>query len=131
MPRGPLAGRHVLLVEGHEETRQTIQAVLEADGATVTAVGTADSALHVIGTVRVDLVVTDVTFGTAVNPGIWLLRQARALPQALRTPFIALISRAELAAELHGTGFALVLTKPINPMELAAQVLGVLGSGTP
>ena len=126
----PLAGRHVVVVEGHDESRDMIQAVLEADGAAVTGVATVDSAVHFIGTVTVDLVLTDISL-RRTQDGVWLLQRAQATRYGSRIPFIAMTESREHARALARMGFAAVLIKPIDIMELTALVAGALDLGTP
>ena len=129
MPSGRtllLTGRHVLVVDDHEETRKFLRQALEFEGATVADAVTADEALGILNGTKVDAVLTDVGPGGREPDGPWLVRQMLASPRLCQMCVIALTRRKELERELLKLGFWAVLIKPVEAMDVAAFVLGCL-----
>ena len=126
MPRGSLASRHVVLVDEPSAARDILQAVLEGEGATVSALPTAPDAMSMLGTVVVDAVVTAIRLGPGLADGLWWFEQIRGSRDGEHVPVIALT--AGNPSELAGVGFVAVLVKPVNPLELVAIVIGALGT---
>ena len=115
-----LAGRHVLLVEDETDTRDMLKAVLEAEGATVTAVGSASEAWDALEAVGCDVIVSDI--GMPGEDGYSFVarvreRDARA---GRRTPAVALTAyaREEDRALSFAAGFDAHVPKPVEPPEL-------------
>ena len=126
MPRGPLAAQHALLVEQPGAARDILEAVLEAEGATVTAVASADEALRLFASVEFDVVITAIRLDDDVHNGLWLFEQIRRAPRGFRVPVVALTTGNPSA--LAHVGFAAVVVKPVNPLEIVALVIGAIGS---
>ena len=126
---GLLKGRHVVVVEDHEDSRDIIRQLLELEGATVTDVVTADAALWVLHGTNVDAVLTDLHLGGSHHDGTWLLREILASPRLNHGCVIAVTGRKELEHELLKLGFWAVLIKPIEPTELATFIVGCLERG--
>jgi CheY-like chemotaxis protein len=116
----PLRGIRVLLVEDHDDTRQALGESLALSGALVLTAPTALEALPQV--VMCDVVLTDLAMSG--RDGRWLLEQVEL--SARPVPVIAVTGYGE-DYDLSGTPFARVLTKPVDPEALAAEILQVLG----
>lgn len=119
-PTSPLRGIRVLLVEDHDDTRQALGESLALSGALVLTAPTALEALPQV--VMCDVVLTDLAMSG--RDGRWLLEQVEM--SARPVPVIAVTGYGE-DYDLSGTPFARVLTKPVDPVALAAEILQVLG----
>jgi len=117
---GPLHGVRMLLAEDHDDTRETLGAYLMLSGALVLTASTALEALPQV--VMSDVVVTDLAMSG--RNGRWLVDQVGA--SARPVPVIA-VTGYGADYDLSGAPFARVLTKPVEPENLAQEVLNVLG----
>ena len=126
MTRGPLAGLHALLVEQPGAARDILEAVLEAEGATVNAVASADEAMQLFSVVEFDVVITAIRLDEDLHNGLWLFEQIRRSRHGFRVPVIALTTGNPSA--LEHVGFAAVVVKPVDPLDIVALVIGVIGS---
>ena len=124
MTTAPLAGRHVLIVDDDEDTRELLRAAIELEGGRVAEASDAEHAIAVLQGTHFDVVVADFHLGDAERNGPWLLQQARAAGSPV--PFIAITGRKDLEAELLRTGFALVLIKPVDPFDVPARLAMLL-----
>ena len=119
-PTSPLRGVRVLLVEDHDDTREALRESLALSGALVLTAPTALEALpHVV---MCDVVVTDLAMSG--RDGRWLVGQVETSTHPV--PVIAVTGYGE-DYDLSGAPFARVLTKPVDPATLAAEILQVLG----
>lgn len=122
--RLPLFGHHVLVLDDDDAAREVLQAVLEAEGAKVIAVGTAAEAYFEIERSHPDVVLTDI--GMPVVDGFTFVEQLRqkAAEAGGQTPVAALTGY--MAAEDHEhakrAGFQAYLLKPVEPSELIQTV---------
>ena len=116
----PLRGIRVLIVEDHDDTRETLDAYLTVASAIVLPASTALEALPQI--VMCDVVVTDLAMSG--RDGRWLVDQVRTSARPI--PVIAATGYDE-DYDLSRAGFARVLTKPINSELLTDAILHVLG----
>ena len=116
----PLRGVRVLIVEDHDDTREALDAHLTLSGALVLTAPTAIEALSQV--VMCDVVVTDLAMSG--RDGRWLVDQVKM--SARPVPVIALTGY-EPDYDLTKAPFARVLTKPVQPEALAAEILRVLG----
>ena len=116
----PLRGVRVLIVEDHDDTRESLDAHLTLSGALVLTAATALEALSQI--VMCDVVVTDLAMSG--RDGRWLVDQVKM--SARPVPVIA-VTGYEPDYDLAKAPFARVLTKPVEPELLAAEILRVLG----
>src|SRR3989442_13702087 len=73
-----LHGVRVLVVDDMPYVRDVVTEILERDGATVTAVGTAEEALEVLQRERPTVLLSDLSMPG--KGGYWLIGQVRALP---------------------------------------------------
>lgn len=119
-PNHPLHGIRVLLVEDHDDTREAMSAHLTMSGALVLTAPTAIEALPQI--VMCDVVVTDLAMSG--RDGRWLVDQVRTSVHPV--PVIAVTGYDE-DYDLSKSPFARVLTKPVEPETLGAEILRVLG----
>jgi CheY-like chemotaxis protein len=125
-PKGRLAGRHIVLVDDQDESRDIVRQLLEDEAARVTGTGSADTAILLMYAETVDVVVTDVSLRGAAHDGLWLLREIRGVDRLRRIPVIGMTRHKERAGELRQLGFAAVLFKPIEAMDLGALIIGCL-----
>jgi CheY-like chemotaxis protein len=116
----PLRGVRVLIVEDHDDTRESLDAHLTLSGALVLTASTALEALSQV--VMSDVVVTDLAMSG--RDGRWLVEQVKM--SARPVPVIA-VTGYEPDYDLTKAPFARVLTKPVEPDALAAEILRVLG----
>ena len=120
--------RKILLVDDEDDIREVAQMSLEmtAGWDVVTASSGAD-ALRLAAAERPDAILLDV-----MMPGMDGPDTARALHASAETetiPIILLTAKVQAAdrRRFDDLGVAGVLSKPFDPMELAAQVSAVLG----
>jgi CheY-like chemotaxis protein len=106
--------------------------ILEIAGAKVAAAASVHAALDALGTMRPDVIVSDV--GMPNEDGFALTRQVRArdADSGGNTPAIALTgyTRPEDRARLLGAGFQTHVRKPVEPDEIVAAVASVVAIGT-
>ena len=115
----PLQGIRVLLVEDHDDTREAMSAHLTMSGALVLTAQTAIEALPQV--VMSDVVVTDLAMSG--RDGRWLVDQVRT--SARPVPVIA-VTGYDADYDLSKAPFARVLTKPVDPDTLSAEILRVV-----
>jgi CheY-like chemotaxis protein len=123
-PTAPLRGVRVLIVEDHDDTRESLGAYLTIAGAIVLSASTALEALPQV--VMCDVVVTDLAMSG--RDGRWLVDQVGA--SARPVPVIA-VTGYDQDYDLSKAPFARVLTKPVDPEILASEILHVLGRRRP
>ena len=123
--RGPrLDGVRVLVVDDTSYVLSVVTAILQQDGATVTAVGTAEEALATLQVKRPDVLLSDLAMPG--HGGYWLIGQVRALPPGLggATPAAALTAFAgpEHRASILRAGFQYHIEKPVGAKALVGIV---------
>ena len=109
----------VLVVEDHPDSREVLRAMLECQGAIVTAVSSVDEAKRALEVVQPHAIVTDI--GLRPKPGTWLLEDVRRSPRFARVPVIAVTGRhvpPSLRAMFDG-----FLDKPVDMDDLRAMLL--------
>ena len=111
-----LDGVRVLVVDDARIVRQVVTDILTQDGATVTAVGSAEEALATLQRERPDVLLSDLAMPG--KGGYWLIGQVRALPPECGgvTPAAALtgFSGPEHRASVLRAGFQLHVEKPVG-----------------
>jgi CheY-like chemotaxis protein len=127
-PRGPLDGVRVLLVEDHDDSRDVLQQLLEADGARVLGAASGAAALAALASsptapdvILLDLRMPDMT-------GLALAARVRETVRWREIPLIA-VSGATTMADLHATlaaGFQAHVPKPIDPDIVVRTIQRVL-----
>ena len=123
--RGPrLDGVRVLVVDDTSYVLDVVTAILEQDGATVTAVGTAEQALAALQDERPDVLLSDLAMPG--RGGYWLIGQVRALPpeRGGATPAAAFTAFAEPEHQtsILRAGFQYHIEKPIEARALVGVV---------
>jgi CheY-like chemotaxis protein len=122
-PRAPLEGVRVLLIEDEPDTRELLSVTLEASGAEVSAVESAQAALNNLNVFKPDVLLSDI--GLPNESGYDLIRKVRALSSGMRNvPAVALTAFAtakdrDLALS---AGFQVHLAKPVEPEVLIAAI---------
>ncbi|MEP6809466.1 MAG: response regulator [Chthoniobacterales bacterium] len=113
------AARSVLLVEDHEQTRATLQQLLERRGHRVTGAGTLAEARHLAVPGACDLVISDI--GLPDGDGHTLMAELR---ESQGLPGIALSGYGMESdiARSQANGFFVHLTKPIDIQALDAAI---------
>jgi signal transduction histidine kinase/DNA-binding response OmpR family regulator len=128
-----LDGLHVLVVDDERETRECLQVALEHYGAAVAGAGSVAEALAVLDRERIDVLVSDLAMPG--EDGYSLIRKVRArgAERSANVPAAALSAhvRAEEKAHAVLAGFDLHLSKPIDPVALAATVQGLAARTRP
>lgn len=132
----PLPGIHVVVVDDNDDSRFLLTDVLEYCGALVTAVGSAEEALTILGRVRADVLVSDLAM-----PGIdgyALIRTVRQLPveRGRTMPAIAITAFNEDydIQRAYEAGFNAYLKKPINLTgfcDVVSRLAGARPEGPP
>ena len=128
-----LRGARVLLVEDEAATRKVIQWLLEQSGAVVTGAASAEEALARLsyGPAAYDLLLTDIAMPGM--DGYALIRRVRESereqPNRPPLPAVALTAyaREDDRAVALAAGFNAHLPKPVEPEDLLATILKVLG----
>jgi two-component system phosphate regulon response regulator OmpR len=115
---------HVHLVDADSPSRDALRSYLEANGLTVTTLGSAEELLRRMHRLRPDLIVLDM-----LVPGMGGLRacqQLRAVGD--RVPVIFVTSRGDEVDRVLGieVGADDLLVKPVSPRELLARIHAVL-----
>jgi CheY-like chemotaxis protein len=119
-----LDGVRVLVVDDTRNVREAMTDILTQDGATVTAVGSAEEALAALQRERPDVLLSDLAMPG--KGGYWLIGQVRALPPERGgvTPAAALTAYTgpEHRASVLRAGFQVHVEKPIGLDALIAVV---------
>ncbi|MDP9000492.1 MAG: ATP-binding protein, partial [Myxococcota bacterium] len=124
-----LAGLRVLVCEDDVDSRELLDAVLSAEGATVLVAAAAAEAMEHLREFRPDVLVSDI--GLPVVDGYALMRQIRELApdEGGRVPAIALTAYAgmEDARKAFSAGYQLHVAKPVDPGDLTVRVANLAG----
>jgi PAS domain S-box-containing protein len=119
-----LQGLAVLVVDDEADTRDFVKRLLEAHGATVTAVTSAAEAIDELAANPPDMLVSDI--GLPNVDGYDLMKRIRATEHADndRLPAIALTAyaRAEDRTRALMAGYQAHVAKPVEPLELVATL---------
>ena len=120
--RSQSRGAHLLIVEDDADTREILQATLEARGFRVTACESAGAALDIAARNSVDLIVSDI--GMPEIDGLEMMRQVRRLPELQKLPTIAVTGYASKkdSESALAAGFDAHVSKPIDPVELLVMI---------
>ena len=117
----------VLIVDDAPEIREMVAEMLELQGATVTAVGTAEEALELLENERPDVLLSDLEMPG--KDGCWLIGRVRELPpeRGGLTPAACLTgcTEPEARARVLRAGFQYHIPKPIR-MDRLVGVVGIL-----
>ena len=122
-----LTSIQVLVVDNDEPIRSLLVEWLEAHGANVTAVGTAQAALEALQAAPPDVLVSDLEMPD--KDGLWLIAQVRKLApeQGGMTPAACLtgVAEPEIRATLLRAGFQYHIAKPVK-MDTLVGIVGLL-----
>ncbi len=120
----PLAGRSVLVVDDHDDSRDVLRAMLEALGAAVATAASVDDARHALARAIPDVLLTDLAM--PVEDGFGLLEYCRhhGDPRVQGLPILALTGYGTAAAQhrVLAAGFDAYLAKPVDPSAVAELV---------
>jgi PAS domain S-box-containing protein len=125
MKMADLSGVKVLMVDDEPDGRELVKRVLSECGAAVATAASASEALSRLEADWPDVLLTDI--GMPHVDGYELLRHVRALQRGRYLPAVALtaFARSEDRIRALNAGFALHLSKPVEPSELIATVASV------
>ena len=117
----------ILTVDDAPTMRKLIAFTLSSAGHQVLEAPEGKSALELLKTSRVDLIITDVNM--PVMDGIELTRNVRRLPQHARTPVLIVTTESQPGSKLAGkqAGATGWIVKPFDGVQLLAIVKRVLG----
>ncbi|WP_050432085.1 ATP-binding protein [Chondromyces crocatus] len=120
----PLLGARLLVVEDEPDARELLATLLEQNGATVHAVGSAREAFEAMPAFVPMLIVSDL--GMPEEDGLSFIRRVRALPpeQGGGTPALALtaFAREQERGAALAAGFQAHVSKPVDPEMLVAEL---------
>jgi signal transduction histidine kinase/CheY-like chemotaxis protein len=129
LPR--LDGVAVLVVDDEPDSNEMVKTLLGACGAEVRVAASTAQALEILDRWKPDVLVSDI--GMPEEDGYVLIQKvrARAPERGGDTPAIALTAyaRVEDRVKILTAGFQMHVTKPVDPLELAAVVISVVRSG--
>jgi two-component system CheB/CheR fusion protein len=122
-----LKGLRILLVDDSLESLEAFGALLELEGAEVTAESSAQKALARAGNAQFDLILSDIAMPDM--SGYELIEALRKQPNTAKVPVIALtgFGRDQDAARALRAGFDAHIGKPVT----LSGLLGVLGANVP
>ena len=118
-----LRGVRVLVVDDEADAREMLQRVLVNAGAEVSTAGSAAEALHLIETLRLDVLVSDV--GMPGEDGYELIRKVRMLGEGagrIRAVALTAFARLEDRTKAMLSGYQMHLAKPVDARELIVTV---------
>ena len=122
--RLPLTGVRVLVIDDNQAACESLQAVLESDGATVSTSNSGAAALDFLDRELPDVILVDI--GMPVLNGFELVELLRSRPaeRGSTVPVAALTGyvSAEDRERALRVGFQAYLVKPVEPLELLKTV---------
>lgn len=117
----------ILVVEDDSDTQELLKTVLEGQGADIVAVDSGERALEAIERAKPDVIISDIAM--AGQSGDDFIRKVRALDpdDGGHIPAIALTAYAGASDRRRAllAGFQTHLTKPVEPDDLVAVILGL------
>jgi PAS domain S-box-containing protein len=120
-----LQGINILIVDDEVDTRELLTFILEQYGATITSVGSAETALASLIQNPPSIVLSDI--GMPDMDGYMFMRQVRTLPpeQGGQIPAIALTAYAGEydQQQAFAAGFQQHISKPVEPEELVQAIV--------
>lgn len=124
-----LDGVRALVVDDEPDARELLASVLEGAGAVVHAADSAAAARRLLREQAPDVLICDIEIPG--EDGYQLVREALADPGI--PPFVAVAVTADARAVDHeraaAAGFALHVSKPLDPAELVSAVLSIVRDG--
>jgi len=121
--------RHILIVDNDPYVLQLLEAVLLADGYSVTACGGPEEALQRIGARAPDLLITDVMMPAMT--GMEMLKRARSVGFTGRCLMISGLSVRAIAEPALASGADMILPKPVDLVDLLSHVMRLLPDPRP
>jgi CheY-like chemotaxis protein len=124
-----LKGKRLLVVDDEESARAVLDATLRTFGAEVTLSSCVPDAIELLRTQPFDAVISDVAM--PVQTGFDLVRLLRReKPGVDPLPVIALTAYASIDDQTAAieAGFAMHVSKPVEPLELVSNLVGLLQS---
>jgi CheY-like chemotaxis protein len=117
-----VSGSRVLIIDDEPAIRLLCRVNLEAEGFVVEEAGDGDSGIAAAQRHPPDAILLDVMLPG--DDGFAVAERLHADPQLARIPILFLTARADLdeGERLRRSGAAGFLTKPFNPLDLAAAV---------
>jgi PAS domain S-box-containing protein len=127
-----LQGLRVLVVDDEQDALDLLRTVLEKNGASVTAVASAEAAHAALAEAWPDLLLCDI--GMPIEDGYQLMRRVRELESSrsgVSTPAVALTAYAGEAdrALALDAGYQLHVPKPVDPAALVTLIADLVGRG--
>jgi len=125
--KNELDGISVLIAGGDEDFRMLLSAIVSRSGGEVQDVEESSTALGILAAGEINLLVNDIDDGDEAD--FSLIREIRERSQPhMQLPAIALTSFNRSADRIRAleAGFQVHLTKPVDPSELIAAILGLL-----
>jgi len=114
----------ILVVDDQRDSREMITALLEQRGATVLQSDSAESALHVLQTESVRLIVADIAMPRI--DGYELMRCVRAAGSRIPAVAVTAFARLDDRHAAFASGYTAYLAKPIDGGQLARTVRGLI-----
>jgi CheY-like chemotaxis protein len=128
MPPKPLSDLTIVIVEDHDDTRNSIGSYLDRLGANVIGARNAFEGLEIIKKTHPDLILSDIQMPG--GDGFELVREIRLLESDFggNVPVIAMTAFLKLAdrARILNAGFQACLSKPFTPNRLVETILTLL-----
>jgi signal transduction histidine kinase/ActR/RegA family two-component response regulator len=121
----PLAGIRVLLVDDDKEMRSAVGAVLEQQGADVTAVASAAAALEALERSRPHVLLSDLSMPG--KSGYDLMREVAARDATLPAAALTAWGSEEDRGRALAAGFRMHLAKPLDAQTLVTAVASLAG----
>ena len=120
------------MVDDDEAVRAALPVLLSGPGVSVETEGTVEGARRRLERARVDLVITDLCFGSRSDRGgleliSWLQRRFSVTPVVLLTAF----DDPDVRAEARRRGAVALWSKSLGPAEFVARAHALLGGTGP
>lgn len=116
----------ILIVDDEVDSRNMLEAVLVANGATVRSADSAAAALEWVRMEPFDLLISDI--GMPEEDGFSLIAKIRKLGYFLPAIALTAYARSEDRVKALRSGFQTHIAKPVNHSELIATILALLES---
>jgi PAS domain S-box-containing protein len=119
-----LEGLRILVCDDEADIRDYEVAVLEIFGAKVFAVSNAATALEVLQSQPLDILLSDI--GMPEEDGYTLIQKVRNLPMHIPAIALTAYAREEDRYNAISAGFQMHLTKPVEPNQLVAAIANLV-----
>src|SRR6266850_2968202 len=117
---GTLDGIQVLLLDDDEDVLAILQMILESRGALVVLTSNAEAALAALTTMKVDVLVLDITMPR--RDGWWFLNEARSRGDLDGVPVLAVTGRNLNRDQIKNAGLNSYLQTPVDANTLRMTV---------